>query len=103
MRDVLAQLGLQRERQLDVSQARLGLGLADTESAAMEVEPRPRRAGQLGDPRTGEAERREQRAAPVLLMLWEARLPLAGAGARAARRRNGSLRARPHGHAPTRR
>jgi hypothetical protein len=78
MREVLAQLGLEEERELDVAKARLGLRLADPQAATVEIEPGARRARQLRDARARQAERREQRAAPVLLVRRQLGLPLAG-------------------------
>ena len=78
MREVLAQLGLEEDHELDVAKARLGLRLADPQAAAVEIEPGARRAHQLRDARAREAERREQRAAPVLLVRRQLGLPLAG-------------------------
>lgn len=68
MREVVAQLSLEREGELDVAQAGLGLRLTDAKASAVEVESRTGRARQLGDPRAREAERREQRPPTVLLM-----------------------------------
>ena len=50
----------------------------ELQPAAVNVEPRPRGPNQLGDPRAGEAERREERPAPVALMRRQTALPLAG-------------------------
>jgi hypothetical protein len=78
MREVLAQLGLKQEGHPDVAQPRLGLGLPDPQATAVEVQPRAGRTCQLRDPWAREAERREQRATPVLLMRRQLALPLAG-------------------------
>ena len=77
MREVLAQLGLEREGELDVTEARRGLRLADAQPTTVQVEPCARRARQLGDPRARKTERREQRTASVLLVRRQRALPLA--------------------------